>query len=281
MVSKEIVQIVNELIPFYKRVIIGEYAIAIAGAHAKGKADKYSDLDIFIYAKDVCSFDKRTIVFEQIADSKNEFFISNEIDSFPWGGNIDFLYHGNKIETVVKKIDKVEKEINECINGKIKIYPEAWTSNGYFNYICLSEVNFIKSIDDPFDIISKFKDNIRNYSPLLKKAIINEFWWKSSFWVDNYHYISAINRTDIVYTSRIISNTIQNIVQVLFALNEKYFDGDKKVELQLHELKFCPKSLIVNMELLLTTQKDVEFLKQQRNVLIEIINEINAEVKKV
>lgn len=281
MISKDILSIVDELIPAYKEIIRGEYAIALAGAHAKGKADIHSDLDIFVYAQDVSPFESRKAIFERICDSKKDFWISEDIVSLPWGGSIDFIYKGYKVETTIRSINKLEEVIDECLNGKIKIYPEAWTLNGYFNYIYLSEIDFIKTIDDSFNIISNLKEKIKIYPLELKKAIINEFWWKSNLWINNFHYISAINRMDIVYTSRITSNTIQNLVQVLFALNEKYFYGDKKIELQLNGLKFCPKSLTDNIELLLTTSRDIEFLQRQRNILIKIADEIGVEVNKI
>src|ERR1700730_7110873 len=141
MMSKEILSIIDELIPVYKKTIYGEYSIALAGAHAKGKADIHSDLDIFIYAEDVPPYESRKAVFESISDVKGDVWVSEDIVSFLWGGSIDFIYKGYKVETTIRSINKLEEVVNECLNGHIKIYPEAWTLNGYFNYIYLSELN--------------------------------------------------------------------------------------------------------------------------------------------
>ncbi|UVI31543.1 nucleotidyltransferase domain-containing protein [Paenibacillus spongiae] len=72
----EIQSIVNELMPFYKKIISGQYAIALAGAHAKGKADAHSDLDIFVYTEDVLPFENRKAVFEAISPAAADLWVT-------------------------------------------------------------------------------------------------------------------------------------------------------------------------------------------------------------
>lgn len=97
-------------------------------------------------------------------------------------------------------------------------------------------------------------------------------------WLDNFHYASAIKRMDIIYTSGCVQSTFHAIVQLLFALNEKYFNGDKKIEKQLAELEFCPKGLTDNIVFLLNSPRDVDMLQQQREILICIANEIKSQI---
>ncbi|MCQ6558965.1 hypothetical protein NNL21_09695 [Paenibacillus mendelii] len=59
------------------------------------------------------------------------------------------------------------------------------------------------------------------------------------------------------------------MTQVLFALNERYFYGDKKLESLLKGLSFCPPVLTDHHEFLLTARKDISHLKRQRDVLAE------------
>lgn len=279
MISREISLIIDELIPIFKQLICGEYSISLAGSYAKGKADIHSDLDIFIYTEGILPYEEREKIIRKIADSNSDIYITKNIDMERWGGSIDFYYKEYKIETTLRNLNNLNEIVNESINGNIKVYPEFWTLGGYYNYICLSEIDFIKSLEDPYKIVSNLKERVKTYPEALKKAIINEFWWKSDFWLDNFHYISAIKRKDIVYTSGVIQHTFHSIVQVLFALNEKYFHGDKKIELQLNELSFCPKELVDNIEFLLTVNKEVNFLEKQREILKNIVNEIGNKIK--
>lgn len=201
MPNNEIMSIINEIIPVFKEIICGRYAISLAGSHAKGMADINSDLDIFVYTEDVQPYSIRKAVIEKIADSTDGIFISEAIDRDPWGGCIDFKYKGRDVETTVHNLNYTQNTITDCLQGNIKIHPSFWTLNGYYNYICLAEIDFIKALQDPYNIISGFKQMIATYPPKLKKAIIDEFWWKSNMWLDNFHYTSAVKRMDIVYTS--------------------------------------------------------------------------------
>ena len=281
MINKGILTIINEIIPICKEVVCGKYAIALAGAHAKGMADINSDLDIFIYTEGMQPYDIRKASIEGIADNTNDIYVSEEIDKEPWGGCIDFRYKGYAIEITIYSLDNIRGVVDECLQGKIKVYPAFWTLQGYYNYMCLSEIDFIKPLDDIYTIISDLKQKIVIYPLKLKRAIIDEFWYKSNVWPDNFHYISAINRMDIIYTSGIIQQTLHSIVQVLFALNEKYFCGDKKIEKQLSDLEICPRCLVDNIEFLLNSPKNADLLQQQRKIMIEIISEIRIEIDKL
>lgn len=256
----------KELGPAFQQATVGKYALALAGAHAKGRADEHSDVDFFLFAEDLKPREQLSEIFSPIADSPGTLSL--------WGGGIDFEYKGVKIETTIRILRQLYADVDECLQGKIRITPEYWTLNGYYNYVHLAEIDFVKPLDDPYGIIANLKQSLGAYPPALKSAIIAEFWPRCLFWLNNFHYISAINRKDIVYTSGIIHNTFHSIVQLLFALNETYFCGDKKIELQLSHLKFCPQSLLDNVEFLMTTGRDVDFLQRQRDVLLEVTGEI-------
>jgi hypothetical protein len=263
--------ITSELVPYFRRAVIGKYAIALAGAHAKGKADEHSDVDFFLLAEDMQPHETILEIFAEAADG------CSAVSS--WDGGIELTYKGIKIETTVRILRQLQEVVEDCRRGKIKIDQEFWTLNGYYNYVHLAEIGFVQPLDDPYNILADLKQGLGEYPPALKKAIIDEFWWKCTFWPNNFHYISAINRRDIVYTSGILHNTFHSMVQLLFALNEKYFSGDKKIELQLSHLEYCPKSLLDNIGLVMTTERDVGFLQKQREVLNAINSDISEKLK--
>jgi predicted nucleotidyltransferase len=273
--SMEITSILSELIPVYRKIVCGKFAIALAGAHAKGMEDDDSDLDIFVYADDYQPYRVRKAVFEALSGD-DRIYVSEDIGEAPWGGSIDFTYGSLRVETNVKLIGRVDEVIDECLRGSIRIYPASWTLNGYYDFIHLSEIGFIVPLEDDFDVILNWKNRVQRYPLNLKRAIIREFWWKSRQWVDNFHYISAMNRLDYVYTSGIVQQTFQNVIQVLFALNETYFSGDKKIEKQLKTLRFCPECLTANLEILFTMRRQLEFMQLQRKILKDALNEIEA-----
>ncbi len=260
-----------------KTTILGECAIALAGAHAKGVADAESDIDIFVFVDDLKPFDERKKIIKEFSDVGGTPWVSEELNA-PWGGSMDFFYAETPIEVVVRYNSQIEKRINECLDGQFEIIPQTWTSNGYYSYIYLSELSFIKPIWDPQGLINEYQKRIASYPPKLKKAIIDCFFSRANTWINNFHYASAIKREDLLFTSPIVLHTILDLIQVIFALNEVYFTGDKKLENALSNLNYCPIDLLGNVELLLSATRSEEHLEAQRCVLQKIINDVRIKI---
>jgi predicted nucleotidyltransferase len=275
MTPQELSKIVEQLIPSFRSMLKGKYAISLGGSHAKGYADTNSDIDFYIYTEDMVSFSERKTIIGIIADHDQKTYLDENIEKQIWGGCVDFYYQAHKIETTIRSFDKVNEIVQNCLQGIINIMPTVWTLNGYLDYIYLSELSFIKPLEDPYRIIANWKEQIQPYPDKLKQSIINTFWGKATFWLDNFHYKSAIKRCDIIYTSGIIQQTVHNIIQILFAINETYFLGDKKIEKQLQELIFCPNLLMDNLVFLLSAHRNEKLLNKQREILLEVVSSID------
>lgn len=266
---------INRIVDILKTTVNGECNIALAGAHAKGMADMNSDIDIFLFADSPKSFEERYRIIKEFSDAGTTPWVSETFD-YPWGGSIDFSFEGTPVEVVVRLIPQLEKRINECLNGDFEIIPQTWTSNGYYTFTYLCELSFIKPIWDPNGLIKFYQNKIKPYPPKLKKSIIDCFFARANTWINNFHYHSAIERQDILFTSPIVLHTVLDMIQVIFALNEEYFTGDKKLEIILSKLSYCPKDLLENIEFLLSASHNSEQLKKQYNILFSIINDIKS-----
>ncbi|MFF2888228.1 nucleotidyltransferase domain-containing protein [Paenibacillus sp. NPDC057967] len=273
---KHVTQRVQEIVPVLRETLTGRYAIALGGSYAKGYMDEYSDLDFYVYTEGVKPLEERRSLLSAIADADQSCYIDERIDGTLWGGCADFYCKGMKIETSVKSISVYEQAIQDCLAGKIFVEPTFWTLSGYYNYICLSEVSFVQPLVDKKGILAEWKRQVRVYPNKLREAIIQQFWWKSTFWLDNFHYLSAIERGDFVYASGIAQQTFHSLLQVLLAANETYFKGDKKIGKQLSELAFCPEPLIHELDFLLGAHQEIALLKRQRQLLLEITNAIKG-----
>ncbi|RJE86893.1 nucleotidyltransferase domain-containing protein [Paenibacillus sp. 1011MAR3C5] len=271
-----VAQRIEEIIPVLQGMLTGRYAIALGGSYAKGYMDEHSDLDFYVYTDGVKPLEERRSILSAIADADQSCHIDEHIEGTLWGGCADFYYSGMKVETSVKSIAVYEQAIRECLDGKIFVEPTFWTLSGYYNYICLSEVSFVQPLIDEVGLLTNWKGHVSVYPEKLKKAIIQQFWWKSTFWLDNFHYLSAIERGDFVYASGIAQQTFHSLLQVLLAANEVYFKGDKKIGKQLSELAFCPEPLIHELDFLLGAHQDRMLLKRQRQLLLEITNAVRG-----
>jgi len=66
---------------------------------------------------------------------------------------------------------------------------------------------------------------------------------QATFWPNNPHYRSAIERVDLIYTTAIVQHTLHALIQVLFALNREYFPGEKQLANTMDKLALRPQGL--------------------------------------
>jgi len=270
--------IINELVEVLKRMADGPCAIALAGAHAKGCADSQSDLDFYLLLEKPAPYLNRLNIIRKIADNISSIYISKHFDETPYGGSIDFRYKGILIETTVHTLSRLNQRVNECLAGKFEVIPQAWTSNGYYTFIYLSELAFVKPLWDPEGVLAKYQAKASPYPEKLRKAIIKRFWDRANTWLDNFHYGSAIQRGDILFTAPIVLHTVLDMIQVIFALNRVYFQGDKKLAESLSRLAYCPGALLKNLEFLLSSSTNSDHLQKQCDLLRNIRDDLKSRI---
>lgn len=260
---------IDTLAEALRQTVTGRYALAIAGSHAKGTADAHSDIDFFLYAEQPRPYEERKRCIDSLADAGTPRWVSPDFRDGAWGGSMDFTYQGTPVETTVKLLEDFESQFSRCLQGDFDIIPADWTTNGYFSYICLSEIHFVKPVADPFHILADYKSRCAAYPPLLQRAIAERFMGRSCFWLDSFHYLSAIEREDVLFTAPIVQHITLDLIQVVFALHEVYFTGDKKLVSQLQRLPRCPRVFLEHIEELMSSPKDRDHLRRQREILCQ------------
>ena len=277
--DKAIQKKIDNLVEVLKQTIEGKCAIALAGAHAKGTADASSDIDFYIFAEAAKPYEERKSLIRSAADAGSEPWIDVSFDATPWGGTMDFMYQGTPVETTVRTLSAMDKAIADCLNGKFEIIPATWTSNGYYTFIYLCELSFIKPVWDPDGILAAYQKRTAVYPPALRRSIIETFMGRANTWIDNFHYESAVRRADILFTAPIVLHTVMDMIQVIFALNRIYFTGDKKLEAALSKMEYCPAALLSNISFLMSAPRDSEQLGLQRQLLRQIRDELSEKTE--
>ena len=270
-------QIINEIIEKLKLMFHDTPTIALAGAHAKGVADGGSDIDIFIFGNDPIPYEYRKEIIETFCDDPSRCYVSETYDR-PFGGNIDFIYQGIPVEVVARCKNTMEERVARAVRGEFDIIPQTWTSNGYYSFIYLSELSFLKPILDEDGWLQNLKNQIAVYPPALKANLISTFMRRTRTWIGNFHYQTALPRTDVLFVAPIVVNTLMNMVQVIFAINEVYFTGDKKLERALREMPYCPALLLDNLDFLLRFPHDEAHLKKQAELLEQIYADLQQHI---
>ncbi|MBQ7669207.1 MAG: DUF4037 domain-containing protein [Clostridia bacterium] len=268
-----IVSIISEKL---KSISIGECSIALAGSRAYGGADDDSDIDFYMLVESMKPHDEIVEIIKTIADKDSDISVSASFDFAPYGGGIDFRYCRIPVEVTVKYYSMIRKRLDDCLEGKFVIIPQTWTSNGYYTYISVSEIDFIEPLWDPNGFIAEYKQKLCVYPEKLRQSIISCFMERAYTWMNNFHYESAIRRGDFMFTSACVLHTVQDLIQVIFAVNGVYFKGDKKLEDSLKRLPYCPKKFLDNLLFLMQTSKEPQQLERQYEILKNTVDELNA-----
>ena len=271
--------IVAELLPLVRQFARGEYAIALGGAHAKGTADSESDLDLYLFANSVLPTDERTRM--TVAFSPEVTGAYSWQDDLPFSDTgTDFYFRGMRVEVWLRNAERIERTIAECLDGVLKRDLVTWTTTGFYNHCALSDVKVMVPLEDPFGIIARWKSQVGGYPRKLRDAIIAQHLPAARFWPDNFHYKSAVERVDVIYATGIVQQVVHNLLQVLFALNESYFPGDKNLGVALDHLPRQPVELRSKVESLLWPAASAtrETLRAQAEALRSLLQDIEAMV---
>lgn len=251
-------RICDDLTPLFKQMFVGRIAIGIAGSVGKGKIDKHSDVDFRLY------YDEWINDKEKLKDVKKAF------DKI----RVDYLEEGIRIDGYFPRlIIDADSQINEWLSGKGKTIEMVWTIWGYHPM-----TDFVNQfiVYDPDGLIKSWQDKLKCYPDELKFNLINKHMNSALYWRDDYHYHSKVKRGDVVYAVGIASKVLHNLIQVLFALNNVYYVGDGKNVEYLRDFKLIPKGFINKIQKVLLPGDDYDCIITQRELLITMINDVEA-----
>lgn len=270
---------IRALVELVRQTAEGRCAVALAGAHAKGTADEKSDIDIFLYAERAKPLEVRRRILSAAADPGTTPYLDPDFESTPWGGGMDFRFGGTPVEVVGRTLAMTDRRLREGLAGKFEIIPATWTSNGYYTFIHLCELSFVQPVYDPDGILAAYKAQITPYPPALRRAIANTFFGRACTWLENFHYLSAIEREDIWFCGPIVMHTVLDMAQVVFALDAVWFTGDKKLLRALSALSACPRVLTENAALLMSAPPDKQALARQHALLCAARDELRERLQ--
>jgi len=267
-VTGEVAAAVVDLVPLLRRFCRGPYGLALGGAHAKGVDDAQSDLDLYAFCDDIhpnavrsewaCAHSARITAVVSWGD-----------DTDPVNAGTDFEFDGLKTECWFRGVSAISRAVEECAAGTVRQDLVTWTVAGFYNHCCLSDLKAMVPLVDPHGLIAAWKEQVAVYPPNLRRAIVERHLGAARFWPGSFHYASAVERGDTIYTTGIVQQVLHNLIQVFFALNRIYFPGDKKLAAALGKLRHTPEGLVRTVTELMATPEasDIEALRAQRRGL--------------
>ncbi len=232
-------------------------AIVLGGSNATNTQRPDSDIDfgIFYEAKNPLDIEKVTKAIRNLGVNEKNSIITKIGEWGYWmNGGTWLIVDKQRVDFIYRDLDFVKKTIDESINGKIKTDFYQQPAYGFYSYIYCSEVKESKILYDPSSSILQLKDMVKSYPQKLKTEIINKFMWDAQFSFSRAEKSSE--RGEIYIVSGCITRIVNDLVQVLYAINETYFFGEKKFYKDINTFNVKPNNFMVRINKILLYEKD-------------------------
>src|SRR5262249_3512181 len=132
---------------------------------------------------------------------------------------------GQRVDWLFKDLARIRRVVAECRAGRPVIAYQLGHPHAFVSAIYLGEIDCCVPLADPTGAIADLKRLVRPYPPLLRRALIETCLFEADFSLDGAG--KGAVRGDVVYVSGCLFRTVACLVQVLFALGERYCTNEK------------------------------------------------------
>ncbi|MEP7291264.1 MAG: nucleotidyltransferase domain-containing protein [Chloroflexota bacterium] len=227
--------------------IEGVVAVVLGGSRARGRAAPDSDYDLGIYYDPAQrpSLDALCRLAQELDDRHQPDLVTDYGEWGPWingGGWLDI--GGQRVDWLYRDLERVEQEIAECEAGRPHCYYQAGHPHGFYNHIYLGEVFYCQPLYERDDRLRRLKARAAPYPPLLRRALIDARW-EAHFSLENAR--KPAKRGDVTQVIGFLYRTAAVIVQVLFALNQRYCINEKGAAAEAETFPLHPSGFYARM----------------------------------
>ena len=208
-------------------VVPGVRAIALGGSFARGNADEASDLDVGIYyRRGELDLESLRSVAEQLDPAGGREAVTAPGDWGPWiDGGAWLTVGGRRVDLLYRDVERVQSVIGECLAGRFTSDYQPGHPHAFHSHTYLAEVALGRVLRDLDGALAALKAKATPYPPRLRTAIVDRFLWEARFALDS--VAKPAQRGETWYAAGALFRSVACLVQVLFALNARYFLNEK------------------------------------------------------
>ncbi|WP_437777179.1 nucleotidyltransferase family protein [Sorangium sp. So ce1097] len=245
--------------------IPGVAAVALGGSRSRGEGHPDSDVDLGIYyeperppdlpalralARELCASgpaDAVAALARELHGGGAEDAVTPIGAWGPWiNGGAWLEIEGRRVDWLYRDLGRVRRVIEECRAGQVACDYQPGHPHAFLGSIYLAEVHDGLPLVDPEGALASLKALVVPYPPLLRQALIDRFLWEAGFAIDTAR--KAAGRGDVLYVSGCLFRAAACLVQVLFALNERYLSNEKGSLQRTRALPRCPEGFVDRIE---------------------------------
>ncbi|CAA9589171.1 MAG: hypothetical protein AVDCRST_MAG86-4337 [uncultured Truepera sp.] len=203
-------------------------AVALGGSLARGRALPNSDIDLGIYYRPARP--PSIAALRQLAAELDDSGLGDAVTDFggwgPWvNGGAWLTIKGHRLDWIYRDLDLVERVFDACERGEVARHIQAGHPHGFHTHNYLGEVHYGRSLVDPAGVLAHLKGRVDVYPERLAQALIESYSWRAYTALDAGE--KSLARVESVYVAGCFFECGYCLVQVLFALNRRFFVNEK------------------------------------------------------
>jgi predicted nucleotidyltransferase len=232
-------------------VLDGVVAVALGGSAGRGLADERSDLDLAVYYDPARPFSVAglaALVTE--LDDRHAPEVVGFGDWGPWiNGGAWTRIRGTKVDVLYRDLVLVDRVLDDCAAGRTTSHYQPGHPHGFHSHMYAGFVHHNLVLHDPAGALAARRARTTPYPGALRRTIVRRFAWESGFAVET--ATAAAARGDLVYVSGCLFRSVACLVQVLFALDGRWFLNEKGSVAEAAGLPGAPPELAAEVAALL------------------------------
>jgi Polymerase beta, Nucleotidyltransferase len=209
-------------------------AVVLGGSHARGDAKPNSDIDLAMYyhPENPLNIAQLRALADELEGADPTLKLYEDRGPTELGGWGPFInggawleIQGQRMDWLYSNISEVQQAISDAVAGKSVLHHRPGHPHGFHTHIFVGQVHFAKALYDPTGAFGKLKEQVLEYPPKLRRFLIREFNGQIDVALASSEKSAA--RGETYYVAGSLFECAACLVQMLFALNEKYFINEK------------------------------------------------------
>lgn len=256
----------------------GVVAVALGGSLARGRAQPNSDVDLGIYYRATHPPDVQAL--KRVARALGDVHAGETVTNYggwgPWvNGGAWLNIAGQRVDWIYRDLGRVAATIEKCQQGRPEREIHGGHPHGFHSHIYLGEVFYNQIFSDPAGELARLKERVRVYPARLKEALVKTYLWETEFAL----LISekSVSRGESSYVAGCFFECVYSLLQVLFALNTRYFVNEKGAVEETRAFERCPADFADHVDDIMgSVGGTVEALERNHRRLHALVTQVAA-----
>ena len=224
-----------------------------------------SDIDMFVLCTLIPTVEERKQVYVNYATEYSE-CLMNVCNGGIWGYGDILIIDGIDVMFMYFTIEEMEQYLDDVLCGK-----HLGRVGGFYPTGRLSSIESINILYESNFVWTKIKQKVQEYPIDLFKKLYN---YHISNVIDEENLGRVILRKEVMFYHDVLGNSLDHLLQALFALNSTYFPSRKRSEQYIKAFQYqpvdCYNRLLRMIENSVLVPKIEESVKELRNITKEM-----------